>query len=414
MSRFGYRRPDIGEGLVGRVYPAFRLDENDDVVEEGVAMKILLDRWRTSEEMIARFQREVRLQQEELDHPNIMRIVGRNLSADPPYFVMPLASHSLKAELTDGVHEDRDAALEIFRQIAEAMAHAHERKVLHRDLKPANVLFVDDRPCVSDFGFGKRAVPDATDLTQTDQWFGSQRYMAPEQLSAREATAASDVYALGKILGELLTGERPEPFAFDADRMPADYRYFLRRCCDNEPEKRYQNAGDMLDAYRILTDASEVVDPPLEAVNKLVQQWMSTPEGPDIEYVRALDAHLTRYRDEEELYSRAVPKLPGPVLEQYMVAARRVPGGHCDLRPAYLRIAVLQLLRHRRGFLRVCLGPVRRPRRKEDHPHTPVGAWTEPQPLARRPSRRRHRRLDQHHQRCDARSGRHTRGSRAC
>lgn len=319
MTRFGYRKPEIGEGLVGRVYPAFRLDEDGEIIEEGFGMKILLDRWRESTEMVARFQREVRLQQEELDHPNIMTIVARNLSADPPWFAMPLASHDLKQELAKGLHEDHDRALEIFRQVAEAMAHAHERKVLHRDLKPGNVMFVDGSPCVCDFGFGKRAVPDATDLTQTDQWFGSQRYMAPEQLTAKEATAASDVYSLGKILGEMLTGERPEPFVFDADRMPTDYRYFLRRCCDSDPAKRYQSAGEMLDAFRVLTAASEVVDPPLEGVDKLVQQWMSTPEGPDIEYIRALDGHYTRYRDEEELYSRTLPRLPHALVEQYMV-----------------------------------------------------------------------------------------------
>ena len=178
MTRFGYKKPSCGEGGFGRVYPAFRVDDEGNEIEGGYAMKFLLDKWCGNEEAIARFKREVRLQQEELDHPNVMPVIARNLSAEPPYFVMPFAPHDLKKQLADGLAERRSEALEIFGEVLDAIAHAHERQVLHRDLKPGNVMFVDGRPCVSDFGFGKRMAADATDMTGSGQWFGSQHYMA--------------------------------------------------------------------------------------------------------------------------------------------------------------------------------------------------------------------------------------------
>ena len=319
MTRFGYNKEALGHGGFGRVYPAFRLDDTGNRLDSNdYAIKFLKKEWCKSEEVVARFKREVQLQQEELDHSRVMPIVARNLSADPPYFVMPRASHDLKKMLERGLSDHRDEAITIFEDVLDAIAHAHERGVLHRDIKPANVLFVDGVPLVSDFGFGKRMAPDATDLTETGQWFGSQRYMAPEQMSAREATAASDVYSLGKVLGELLTGERPEPFQFDSDKMPQEFRYFLNRCCDSDPTKRYGSAREMQEAFRVLTSAAEVVDPPIEGAERLIQEWMIEEEGPDQKQVTDLDAHLHRYESEEELYSRVVPRLPPALRTQYM------------------------------------------------------------------------------------------------
>lgn len=319
MTRFGYKKESLGQGGFGEVYPAYRLDDEGNRVDENddLAMKLLKREWCDSEEVVARFKREVQLQQQELDHENVMPIVARNLSADPPYFVMPRATHDLKSLLEDGLADRRDEAMDIFHDVLDAIAHAHERGVIHRDIKPGNVLFVEETPKVSDFGFGKRMAPDATDLTQTGQWFGSQRYMAPEQMSAREVTPAADVYSLGKVLGELLTGERPEAFLFEKDKMPQEFRYFLGRCCDSDPTKRYSNAREMQDALRVLTSPIEVVDPPIEGAERIIQNWMIEEEGPDRQEVENLDAHLRRYESEEELFSRVIPRLPPALIAQY-------------------------------------------------------------------------------------------------
>jgi hypothetical protein len=317
MTRFNYAPAPLGSGGFGIVHAATRTDDEGNVVEDSLAIKFLKPEWCDNEEALARFQREVRLQQEELDHPHVLPIVGRNLSANPPYFVMPQASHSLRVELVDGLAEDEDTALEYFEQILTGMAHAHEREVLHRDLKPENVLFVDGVPRVADFGLGKRLSPDATNLTRTEVWFGTEAYMAPEQRSAtKHVTASADVYSLGKMLGELLTGAVPQPFVFSVDAMPMRFRYFLNRCCDQDPGGRYQNAGEMLAAFRVLTAPDEVVDPPIEGAEKLVQQWMAGDHGTAV--ITALNEHFMRYRGEEELYSRVVPYLPDALIQQYL------------------------------------------------------------------------------------------------
>jgi hypothetical protein len=85
----------LGKVASAASIPPFRVDDEGNELERGYAMKMLLPKWQGSEEVEARFKREVQIQQEELDHPNVMPIIARNLSANPPYFVMPLASHDL-------------------------------------------------------------------------------------------------------------------------------------------------------------------------------------------------------------------------------------------------------------------------------------------------------------------------------
>ncbi|MGE4427490.1 MAG: protein kinase [Solirubrobacteraceae bacterium] len=152
MIRFRYDKNPLGSGGFGRVHPASRVDDSGAVVDGDLAIKFLKPEWCQDQEALVRFGREVRLQQEALDHPNVLPVVGRNLSADPPYFVMPRATHSLREELGHGGIQDDSRMLVLFQAVLEGMAHAHERQVLHRDLKPENVLFVGGVPRVADFG----------------------------------------------------------------------------------------------------------------------------------------------------------------------------------------------------------------------------------------------------------------------
>jgi serine/threonine-protein kinase len=153
MSRFGFAENEpLGDGGFGDVYRAYRVGDDGERLEGEYAIKLLKRHWCENSEAVARFQREVRLQDEELDHSNVMPVLARNLSADPPYFVMPLATHSLRDELDNDLVQDRERALSVFENILQGVAHAHEREVLHRDLKPENVLFVDGTVRVTDFG----------------------------------------------------------------------------------------------------------------------------------------------------------------------------------------------------------------------------------------------------------------------
>jgi hypothetical protein len=100
--------------------------------------------------------------------------------------------------------------------------------------------------------------------------------------------------------------------------MPQEFRYLLGRACHSDLAKRYQDAGEMREAFHLLTSAAEVVDPPIEGAEKLIQEWMSIPAGADLKQVEELDAHFHRYASEEELYSRVVPKLPPGLRQQYI------------------------------------------------------------------------------------------------
>src|SRR6185436_13789930 len=107
---------------------------------------------------------------------------------------------------------DIAARLEIVRQVAQALQHAHERGVLHRDIKPGNILVTRDRRIkVADFGIGKLLSSGGADLTRTGQMLGSPAYMSPEQIKGEKLDGRSDLFSLGVVTYELLTGARPFP-----------------------------------------------------------------------------------------------------------------------------------------------------------------------------------------------------------
>lgn len=159
------------------------------------------------------------------------------------------------------------------------MAHAHDHGVLHRDLKPPNVLFCGGVPKVADFGLGKRLDPEATKLTKTDMWMGTEPYMAPEQFAdAKRVEPPADVYALGKVLWEMLTGRQPDVLHVDISAVPRDFRFFIEKCTRREPAERFGSAGEALATFRMFTVGNDVLDPPMEATEKLVAEWAAAAE----------------------------------------------------------------------------------------------------------------------------------------
>lgn len=248
----------LGQGAMGVVYKAV-----DPMLDRTVAIKtIKFD--QTSEESAGfeeRFYREAK-SAGRLNHPNIVTIYDVGKSDNTAYIAMELLEGNLLKDFLD-VHTALpiDKIVDIAAQIADGLAYAHKNGIIHRDIKPANIMLVHgDRVKITDFGIARMSTSSGT-LAGTV--IGSPRYMAPEQVVGKPVDGRSDVFALGVVLYELLTGESP----FDGDninttmyrivneaptppktvnpRLPEIFDYIVAKALAKHPDERYQSAKEL-------------------------------------------------------------------------------------------------------------------------------------------------------------------------
>ena len=226
----------IGEGGFGTVYRA----EQREPLQRQVALK-LIKLGMDTREVVARFEEE-RQALAQMDHPGIARVLdGGATDSGRPYFVMELVRGTALTAFCDEQQLDVRARLELFLDVCRAVQHAHQKGIIHRDLKPGNILVtrVDDRPVpkVIDFGIAKATEPGPRDrfaFTQAHLFIGTPAYMSPEQtlLRGADVDTRSDIYSLGVLLYELLTGRTP----FDrATLLSAGYAEVPRLIRETEP-----------------------------------------------------------------------------------------------------------------------------------------------------------------------------------
>jgi eukaryotic-like serine/threonine-protein kinase len=246
----------------------------DLILGRTVAVKVLAERFAHDDMAMRRFKREARAAARVSTHPHVVTIydVG-DLEVDKrdeestarPFIVMEYLAGGTVADAIRVGAVRRQEAVRWIREAASALDHAHARGIVHRDIKPANFLLNRSRVLhVADFGIARLVSEDT--ITSTGELFGTAAYLSPEQALGREATGASDRYALAVAAFELLAGERPfqaqhfaaqarqhieddRPYASDRDRtLPPAVDDVLIRGMAQEPDERFESAGAFVDA----------------------------------------------------------------------------------------------------------------------------------------------------------------------
>lgn len=247
----------IGEGGMANVYLGY-----DTILDRNVAIKILRGDLSTDEKFVRRFQREA-LSASSLAHPNIVEMYDVGEDDGIYYIVMEyVEGKTLKQLLKKRGSLTLSEAIDIMLQLTDGMAHAHDSYIIHRDLKPQNIMIKDDGQIkITDFGIAMAL--NATQLTQTNSVMGSVHYLPPEQASGKGSTIKSDIYSMGIIFYELLTGSLPfkgdnaveialkhmrDPLPSvreDNPAIPQSIENIILKATAKNPKNRYDDARQM-------------------------------------------------------------------------------------------------------------------------------------------------------------------------
>ena len=247
----------IGEGGMANVYLAM-----DTILNRKVAVKVLRGDLATDEKFVRRFQREA-LSASSLNHPNIVEMYDVGEDDGNFYIVMEyVEGKNLKQLIKRRTKLSLPEVIDIMKQLTDGIAHAHDSFIIHRDIKPQNMLILDNGLVkITDFGIA--VALNSTQLTQTNSVMGSVHYLPPEQAAGKGATFKSDIYSLGILMYELVTGKLPfkgenaveialkqmkEPIPSvreEDESIPQSVENIILKACAKNPKNRYENAREM-------------------------------------------------------------------------------------------------------------------------------------------------------------------------
>ena len=295
---------EIGEGGMGVVYMA----EQSRPVKRRVALKIIKP-GMDSRHIVARFEAEQQALAM-MEHPNVARVLDAGTTAaGRPYFAMELVKGIPITKYCDQNHLTNRQRLELFADVCYAVQHAHHKGIIHRDLKPSNVLVAeyDDQPVpkVIDFGVAKalnQSLTEKTMFTQYGQIVGTIEYMSPEQakFNQLDVDTRSDIYSLGVLLYELLTGNTP----FDKDRLRSTSFDELMRIIGEEDPPRPSTRLDSSDTLAALaanrsTDAKKLAGLVRGELDWIVMRAMEKDRTRRYETASALADDVQRYLNDQ-------------------------------------------------------------------------------------------------------------------
>ncbi len=278
---------ELGRGGMGIVYKAF-----DPRLHRVVALKVLKETTGPDDPRAIRFEREARAAAR-LQHPGIVQVHEVGEADGVPYIAMEFISGgTLRRAWTEHGRDPRSGA-RLLMQVAEALAHAHEHGIVHRDMKPENILLDEGgRPRVSDFGLAHEIEAESR-MTISGMVLGTPSYMAPEQAEGRRDAIGppTDVYGLGAVLYELLTGQPPVvgsgifemiqqviavevvPPSARNPRVERDLEVICLRCLEKESARRYQNAGELASDLGHYLAGEPILARPVSSMYK-VRRWV--------------------------------------------------------------------------------------------------------------------------------------------
>ena len=298
----------IGEGGMANVYLAY-----DTILDRNVAVKVLRGDLATDEKFVRRFQREA-LSASSLSHPNIVEVYDVGEDNGLYYIVMEyIEGKHLKQLLKKRGSLTVREVVDIMMQVTDGMSAAHDSYIIHRDIKPQNIMILENGLIkITDFGIAMAL--NATQLTQTNSVMGSVHYLPPEQACGKTATIQSDVYSMGILMFELLTGSVPFkgdnaveialkhiqetiPYVKDInDSIPTSVANIVKRATAKNLKNRYQDAREMhedlktcLDEARLDEEVYEFPYPEIEedkkqkkAVNELENTKVEEPKKEEV------------------------------------------------------------------------------------------------------------------------------------
>ena len=300
----------IGEGGMANVYLGY-----DTILDRNVAIKILRGDLSNDEKFVRRFQREA-LSASSLAHPNIVEMYDVGEDNGLYYIVMEfIDGKTIKQLLKKRGSLTISEAIDIMLQLTDGMTHAHESYIIHRDLKPQNVMIKSDGQIkITDFGIAMAL--NSTQLTQTNSVMGSVHYLPPEQANGKGCTTKSDIYSMGIIFYELLSGSLPfrgdnaveialkhirDPLPSlrdDNPAIPQSIENIIRRATAKNPKNRYDDAKSMhsdlltaLDYDRMNEEPYKYKYPEHETEKKTRAKDSSSKE----------EAKIEKIKDEEEI-----------------------------------------------------------------------------------------------------------------
>ncbi|EMI40734.1 serine/threonine-protein kinase [Rhodopirellula sp. SWK7] len=277
----------IGAGGMGAVYKA-----RQPGLDRFVALKILPEEFGHDVKFALRFTREARTLAK-LSHPNIVPVFEFGNVDDTYYFLMEFVDGSTLREVVKAGELDPTHALAIVPHLCDALQYAHDKGVIHRDIKPENILIAKDGSVkIADFGLSRILGNDTQQetLTGTYQVMGTPRYMAPEQMEgAHGVDHRADIYSLGVVFYEMLTGELPiGRFAAPSKKVEIDVRLdeVVLRTLEKEPQRRYQRASQIKSDVQSITST---LDPALAP---------TVDSGPSSDVAKTHDSSASRQQQE--------------------------------------------------------------------------------------------------------------------